>query len=234
MSKYIINYIFALMVAIFLIGCNIEDEEKTDTDIITHNGVNYKEVISSKTEKVWLDRNLGASQVCSAKNDSKCYGFYYQWGRKHDGHEQNDSNTVESQTADYSNAGNKFITGYTDWTTDDNSGFWRENFWEKTDGTSVCPKGFRIPTKLEFNAELDTNSPFDDSNYNTALKLPLAGYREPKDGNITKLGIEADYWLYDANSSGATAQSVYFTSGGLLSPQYAHRTYGFPVRCIKD
>ncbi len=30
---------------------------------------------------IWMDRNLGASQVATAIKDDKSYGYYYQWGR---------------------------------------------------------------------------------------------------------------------------------------------------------
>jgi hypothetical protein len=34
-------------------------------------------VTSPHTGKVWLDRNLGASQVCTSATDSQCYGDYF-------------------------------------------------------------------------------------------------------------------------------------------------------------
>jgi len=52
------------------------------------HGVTYGTVTSPYTGRVWLDGNLGASQVCTAYNDSTCYGDYYQWGRGTDGHEK--------------------------------------------------------------------------------------------------------------------------------------------------
>jgi hypothetical protein len=39
------------------------------------------------TGKVWLDRNLGARQVCTSSTDAACFGDLYQWGRAKDGHE---------------------------------------------------------------------------------------------------------------------------------------------------
>jgi len=69
-------------------------EESTPTSIM-HNGVGYNTVTSPHTGKVWLDRNLGATQVCTttgSKNTS-CFGDYYQWGRSTDGHERLSSET---------------------------------------------------------------------------------------------------------------------------------------------
>ncbi|NKQ40763.1 MAG: hypothetical protein HF962_04250 [Sulfurovum sp.] len=50
-----------------------------DAKPIMHNGLKYCKVISPHTKKVWLDRNMGASQVCSAFNDASCYGNSYTW-----------------------------------------------------------------------------------------------------------------------------------------------------------
>jgi len=61
---------------------------------ITHNGVKYDTVTSPYTGRVWLDRNLGASQVCTSATDTACYGDYYQWGRGHDGHQSSSSLTT--------------------------------------------------------------------------------------------------------------------------------------------
>ncbi len=41
---------------------------------LTHNGAEYCEVTSPYTERVWLDRNLGAARVCTTFNDTACYG----------------------------------------------------------------------------------------------------------------------------------------------------------------
>jgi hypothetical protein len=48
------------------------------------------------TGKVWLDRNLGARQVCTSSTDAACFGDLYQWGRAKDGHESRTSGTTET------------------------------------------------------------------------------------------------------------------------------------------
>ena len=58
------------------------------------NGIEYLTVTSPDTGKIWLDRNLGASQVCTSSTDSSCYGNLYQWGRNDDGHESSSTTTV--------------------------------------------------------------------------------------------------------------------------------------------
>jgi hypothetical protein len=54
---------------------------------------------SPDTGKVWLDRNLGARQVCTSSTDAACYGDLYQWGRAKDGHESRTSGTTETLVA---------------------------------------------------------------------------------------------------------------------------------------
>jgi hypothetical protein len=61
---------------------------KTRTPI-SFNGLTYKMITSSKTGRVWLDRNLGATQVATSFDDSAAYGDLYQWGRAKDGHINN-------------------------------------------------------------------------------------------------------------------------------------------------
>jgi hypothetical protein len=39
--------------------------------------ITYEMVTSPKTGKVWLDRNLGATQVATKVDDSAAYGDYY-------------------------------------------------------------------------------------------------------------------------------------------------------------
>lgn len=56
------------------------DASATNADQhFTFNNLVYAEVVSSYTGKIWLDRNIGAKQVCTARTDSNCYGTRYTW-----------------------------------------------------------------------------------------------------------------------------------------------------------
>lgn len=69
-------------------SCTVSTEEP---DII-YRGFNYKKITSPTTNKVWLDRNLGASKACDQNKNmfasdldyetsqKDCFGDYYQWG----------------------------------------------------------------------------------------------------------------------------------------------------------
>lgn len=74
--------------------------------MIVHNGITYGTITSAETGRVWLDRNLGASQVCTSLDDEACYGDYYQWGRAADGHEKFDSPTGSERFSTLSTTNN--------------------------------------------------------------------------------------------------------------------------------
>tara|TARA_B110000090_G_scaffold89704_1_gene101755 strand:- start:8070 stop:8588 length:519 start_codon:yes stop_codon:yes gene_type:complete len=47
----------------------------------------YANTVTSPTGQVWMDRNLGATQVATSSTDHLAYGNLYQWGRALDGHQ---------------------------------------------------------------------------------------------------------------------------------------------------
>jgi len=193
------------------------------------------------TQRVWLDRNLGATRVCKDLNDSACFGDYYQWGRNTDGHEKITSSTIYTLAADISDVGHgKFIKSITkynyDWTDSDDNGSKRSANWSKTDGTSICPAGYRVPTVDELIAEISVLGEADavDSAdvFNSFLKLPTAAFRNSFSGSLQEQGL----WVYLWSSSVYLARSkdlTILTYGGV---SYANngRASGYPVRCIKD
>jgi len=63
------------------------------------NASNFS-TVTSKTGRIWMDRNLGATQVATSPTDAKSYGYYYQWGRGNDGHQLPNSGTtyIKSQS----------------------------------------------------------------------------------------------------------------------------------------
>ena len=192
------------------------------------------------TGKVWLDRNLGASQVCTALDDADCYGDYYQWGRNADGHEDSGSATTATQATDVNNAGNSFITSDNandkDWAkAADGDGSSRSDNWSKTDGSSVCPTGFRVPNIDEFNAELfDAGSAVIQNRedaFNSFLKLPSAGNRNYSSGSPSGQGSEGGVWSISV--SGSDSLVTDFAGGGAAAIDYG-RSYGFSVRCVRD
>ncbi|MCF6243498.1 MAG: hypothetical protein L3J43_00485 [Sulfurovum sp.] len=149
-------------------GSPVEDvDTKDELQAFVENGsILFKKIIygtvKTDTNKTWLDRNLGAETVCAdenqtlGKSDKKCFGDYYQWGRGADGHEKFDSNISIILVSDLSKPGNMFIVldKNNDWTDKDVKGTTRSSDWNNTKGTSVCPKGFRVPTYTELKTEV--------------------------------------------------------------------------------
>ncbi len=201
-----------------------------ETGTITHNNTTYGTVTSPYTGKVWLDRNLGASQVCTAFDDPDCYGDYYQWGRNYDGHQSSMSSTISTQAADVDSAGSSFRVGSGDWASVDSSGTMRITNWSATDGSSVCPAGYRVPTLTELGAEtLDNGVINSNTAFSNFLKLPSAGYRF--DSYFDGQGSWGIVW--SASVGGSASRALYFDSGSVHMSS-GGRTLGLSVRCLRD
>ena len=202
---------------------------------ITHNEIIYDAVTSPRTGRTWLDRNLGASQVCTAIDDTACYGDYYQWGRAIDGHEKIDSNTTLNSFPIYRTSQTVIVdhgyfinTSFHDWTTEDSDGLLRSNTWSKADGSSICPVGYRVPTMSELEAETGITGTYKvDDAYESFLKLPSASLRGT-DGSFSETDT-LFLWSSEKNNF------IYFesSSGWSVKPKFIGNI-GSPVRCIKN
>ncbi len=189
--------------------------------------------VTGANNRIWLDRNLGASEVATSKTDANAYGDLYQWGRATEGHEKRNSDTYTSQaTTSAPNAGHswdgKFITNSSDWlsTQDD-------NLWQGVNGTNnPCPAGFRLPTITELDNERQSWSSNDsDGAFGSPLKLTVAGYRDYYDGSLNGNGTYGFYWSSTVYSS--NADDIGIESGDAYT-ENDYRAYGVSVRCIKD
>ncbi|MDD2791031.1 MAG: FISUMP domain-containing protein [Sulfurimonas sp.] len=217
----------------------------TDTVVVTvnasilHNGILYGTVTSPYTTRVWLDRNLGASQACTAINDTHCYGDYYQWGRGTDGHQIATSATTTTLATDFMNAGTDFIlsnNGF--WNTDDATGILRSLSWSKSDGSSICPAGYRVPTITELeNETILASTPVADraGAFSNFLKLPSSGIRnystgalEERDGDTTPGSI-----LWSSSVNNGFSSRIYFGENYFGTNDY-NPGFGYPVRCIQN
>ena len=194
-------------------------------------------VTSDSTGKVWMDRNLGASRVATASDDSLAYGDLYQWGRFADGHQCQESETTSQlATSSAVNSGDawygKFILSNSspqDWLSVQDS-----SLWQGVDGANnPCPEGFRLPTAAEWDAERQT---WDFNRIDGALASPLKlsapGNRSNNTGLVGSAGERARYWSSSVSGSNATHLYISVTYAGLENGYY--RSYGFSVRCIKD
>ena len=188
-------------------------------------------VTNPTTGEIWMDRNLGASQVATSSTDAASYGDLYQWGRGTDGHQIRTSPTTATlSTTDNPGHGN-FITtnsGDFDWRSPQNT-----NLWQGVNGVNnPCPSGYRLPTEAELNAErLSWSSNNAAGAFASPLKLPMAGFRFGSDGSLGDVGTFGAYW--SSTVSGAYSRYLFFSSGG-ANMVTVSRASGFSVRCLMD
>ncbi len=202
-------------------------------------GLTYALVTSPKTGKVWLDRNLGATQVATKVDDSAAYGDYYQWGRAKDGHQSSTSSGINAKSTDIVSGHGKFIYGFGDWT--QASG--RIDAWEDGGKNDICPAGFSVPTKAEISAEISAPSNITDlsSAASSFLRLPASGFRDSSSSSPRLLNQGDAVLLWARNIVSGRKDYSHVLSvkkpgafvGGALVGAY-QRTSGLNVRCIRD
>jgi hypothetical protein len=221
-------YMIELIVNDGLVNSNASTVTVGYIPCMNHRSFDYCPIISADTSKIWLDRNLGAAQICDdlEVKDDTCYGDYYQWGRDSDGHQDLKSETNTTQATDLNETGKQFIIEHDDWAKTDTNGSIRSANWSKTDGSSICPEGYRVPTLTELTDEnIDATDNF--------LQLPLAGFRDingtvkHQDLNIGRL------WSSNTGSSPASSKSLMF-EGNSTYVEQEKRVIGLPVRCIRN
>jgi uncharacterized protein (TIGR02145 family) len=188
-------------------------------------------VTNPTTGEVWMDRNLGASQVATSSTDEAAYGDLYQWGRIADGHEKRTSITTSTlATSDTPGHGDYITAGSSpyDWRSPQN-----DNLWQGVDGTNnPCPSGYRIPTEAEWMAERNSWSSTNATGaYNSPLKLTLPGYRSDSNGGFISVGSKATYW--SSTIEGIFIRGFFFRSSDAYMLGY-RRARGYSVRCIQD
>ena len=209
---------------------------------IMHNGFVYEEVTSPETGAIWLDRNLGASQVCTSNDDADCHGGYYQWGRGHDGHQEINADTTSTRLS-IGDISNKFYESFgisgIEWlhVGEDDNGSIRISEWSSTDGSSVCPTGFSVPTVAQFMAETAVTD--KDTGFTSFLKLPAAGFKHSANYDGVEYAApddyyEGDYWTIEiaGGSQTTSSKSIYLYNNKI--EQISFRAYGYSVRCIKQ
>lgn len=196
-----------------------------------HNFIYYP-IQSTTTGRWWLNNNLGAdysniiywkeNPLQQAENifDEKAYGNLFQWGRNADGHEFR--NGVEQTNIKSDNPDNNLYIISTkfpfDWRINQNDNLWNEN--------NVCPNGWRLPSKIEFEDELK-----DSSNIYDNLKLTMAGYRLKDENTIFSENLYGNYWLKDVKDS--YAGFLIFHNHN-ASVKFMYKSAGFSIRCIKN
>jgi hypothetical protein len=188
-------------------------------------------VTNPSTGKVWMDRNLGATQVATSSTDAASYGDLYQWGRREDGHQCRTSATTATLSSIDQPANGNFILAPTapyDWRSPQNT-----NLWQGVNGVNnPCPSGYRIPTEPELEAErLSWIVLTSVGAFASPLKLPVAGYRSDSSGSLLNVGTFGYYW--SGAVFGTVSRGLYFDSSS-VGMGSSNRANGIAVRCIKN
>jgi uncharacterized protein (TIGR02145 family) len=189
------------------------------------------DVTNPTTGKIWMDRNLGASQAATSSTDANSYGDLYQWGRRADGHQCRTSPTTATLSSTDQPAHGDFITvnsGNYDWRSPQN-----DNLWQGVNGVNnPCPSGYRLPTSAELDAErLSWSQNNSAGAFASPLKLPSAGARNDSSGSLYSVGSYGGYWSGTVN--GTLANLLNFESSDALMWS-STRADGLSVRCLKD
>jgi uncharacterized protein (TIGR02145 family) len=190
-------------------------------------------VTNPTTGKIWMDRNLGASQVATSSTDAASYGDLYQWGRATDGHQVRTSGTTSTLSSINTPGHANFILATSsplDWRSPQN-----DNLWQGVSGVNnPCPSGYRLPSEAEWDAERvswGTNNAAGA--FGSPLKLPVAGYRSYSNGSLYNVGTDGFYW--SSTVSSARSRNLYISiSIGGAGMDNNSRAGGLSARCIKD
>ena len=217
-----------IMIFLILHGCKKSDNKNADQNSSSSTKV---VTVTSKTGRIWMDRNLGASRVATNSNDSEAFGYLYQWGRGSDGHQNRNSSTTNVLSNSDQPGNASFIlnpsTPY-DWRSSQNN-----NLWQGVNGiNNPCPAGFRIPTYDEWVEEIATWSSRDAKGaFSSPLKLTIGGQRSNDTGSLrfTDTGY---YWTSTTHILQTVARlsigANYYSIGSF------YRSDGNSCRCIKD
>ncbi len=241
MTRYLLQRVLALGAVVFFMTAGMGWAAAPNPWVMLLLGCkppvpfeSFSEVTSNG--RIWIDRNLGASQVATSSTDSEAYGDLYQWGRLADGHELRRSNiTTKNSSGDVPGHCRFIVESETpfDWRTTQ-----EDNLWQGVSGTNnPCPDGFRLPTEVELDEELDSWGSKDPTGaFASPLKLAMAGSRRSVDGGLLDTeGTEGRYWsstVVDTRARGLAFFALKVPPDANMSSK--PRAFGASVRCIKD
>ncbi|MCI5148370.1 MAG: hypothetical protein D3916_03065 [Candidatus Electrothrix sp. MAN1_4] len=175
----------------------------------------------------------------SNMTDTEAYGDLYQWGRLSDGHEKRESGTTTTLSSTDDPEHNKFILS--PYQPAPSTGDWRnpqnDNLWQGVNGiNNPCPEGFRLPTKAELQAEVDSWTTQNiQGAFASPLRLPAAGARLREAGSIYSAGSYGAYWTSTTfNGTEPLSNGLSISESVATIHEIMVRATGLSVRCIQD
>jgi hypothetical protein len=201
--------------------------------------------VRSADGHVWLQQNLGASQVADSSTGigEAAYGDLYQWGRWTDGHQVRTSITAQASTLAQNDptglgGGSPFFyigASPTDWwSAGSGTDTWMGETTSSTNGIDPCSaigEGWVLPTQEDWTnimtLEGVTGYP---TAYSSNLKLAVAGSRDGQSGILINVGSFGNYWA-------STPNDIY-AKNLTIGPDFVNpiddglRSYGMSVRCL--
>jgi uncharacterized protein (TIGR02145 family) len=190
-------------------------------------------VTNPTTNKTWMDRNLGATQVATNSADANAFGDLYQWGRSGDGHQCRNSGSTSTLSSTDTPGNSNFIippfpnTNNYDWRLNQNP-----NLWQGINGiNNPCPSGYRLPTSAELAAERNSwTSNNQLGAFGSPLKFTASGLRWSSDGSISDEGLNGYYWSSTIDTT--NSQSLTISNNSMIYTTF--RAEGCSVRCIQN
>ena len=220
-----------------------EVDEPTGYGVISYNG------------HQWLDRNIGATVPCTTAYiyaSASCVGDYYQWGRLKDGHEQGNEDSNSSITDVLSASSNPghgdfIITDLNNTECETNPCNWinynETDLWQVEGNTTagdngVCPAGWRVPTKAEFETLGITDAPtgLNASNMFARIRLHTSDYRNDENGLPVSAYQKANGYYWTSTVTVDEKSYAAWIDDGIRAVFGGDwgRANGFQIRCIKD
>jgi len=201
------------------------------------NTVQYA-TVRGNDGNIWLQQNLGSSQVATAIDDEASYGDLFQWGRWSDGHQLRNSPTATATTNNPSGimeGNSNYITGW--WTPNTLTDQWNANIPSEATDTNGCDpckalgQGWSLPTTANWTAVTAGQITNPAKAFESFLKLPGNGYRASSNGSFTFVGARGYYWSNQTSDSGGK----YLYIGSTIANPTAGgpRGQGAGIRCLK-
>jgi uncharacterized protein (TIGR02145 family) len=217
-------------------GKGVDNRGKILTKPLTYG------TVTTATGRVWLDRNLGATQVATSSTDAAAYGAYYQWGRPADGHQtkyltnNNSTGFTNTRSATAVPSTDLWIEptdGSNDWLSTPDNTLWTG----ANPATNPCPAGFRIPTESEWNAE---KASWSSNNAAGGFASPL---KLTRPGMLTGFGSGGATYIAKDNFGQYQTQTAYdngrvryfgIEPGNAWFDSNYYKSDGMSVRCIQN